>query len=210
MAKWYEGAEEAAFKPVAEGYVFQAPNPWPFGRTRSYLVNEAQKARLAARLRRMRRQILLLAGLVMLLAVVLSAVVGMTGAGDALSLPAFAAIVAVTILVMLSVPLVPHLLLMRDLPALLAGLQRTDERVTVGEQLQSVATSISVWLLVLGGVGGALMVIGNIVSLADAISHGRSGTDLYGSVLALAFGLLLTGYFSYLGILKAKLKRDAN
>jgi hypothetical protein len=118
--------------------------------------------------------------------------------------------VVVTMLVMLLVPLVPHILLMRDLPALLAGLQRSEERITVNEQLHSVAASISVTLLVLGGAGGALMVIGNIVSLADAISNGHTGSNLYGSVLALAFGLLLTAYFSYLGILKARLKRNAN
>ena len=109
MAKWYEGAEEAAFKPVAGGYLFQAPNPWPFGRSSAYLVNEAQKATLAARLRRMRRQILRLAVLFMVLAVVVSGIVGTTGAWDALSPAGFAAILAVMILAMLSVPLVVHL-----------------------------------------------------------------------------------------------------
>src|SRR6476619_5650004 len=54
MAKWYEAANEASFKSVAGGYVFQSPNPWIFARPRYYLVNEAQKAQIAERLRRFR------------------------------------------------------------------------------------------------------------------------------------------------------------
>src|SRR4249919_3234019 len=39
MAKWYEGAEEAAFKPVADGFVFQPPGLlWPFTRSRAYVL----------------------------------------------------------------------------------------------------------------------------------------------------------------------------
>jgi MFS family permease len=38
--------EQVAFKPVAEGYVYRAPNPWLFGRGRYYRVNENQKAEL--------------------------------------------------------------------------------------------------------------------------------------------------------------------
>ena len=60
MARWYEGAEESAFKPTAGGYVFQQPSPtWPFGRPVAYLVDEAQKAALIGCLRRQRLQILL-------------------------------------------------------------------------------------------------------------------------------------------------------
>jgi hypothetical protein len=38
--------EAALFKQVGGGWVFQAPNPWVFGRTSRYLVNETQKAEL--------------------------------------------------------------------------------------------------------------------------------------------------------------------
>ena len=78
------------------------------------------------------------------------------------------------------------------------------------EQLQGVAAAISGKILLLGGIGGALMIVGNVVSLAEAISEGHTGSDLLGPVFLLAFGVLLTGYFGYLAVLKAKLKRNAN
>ncbi len=80
----------------------------------------------------------------------------------------------------------------------------------IREQLHGVAAAISVKLLLLGGGGGVLIVIGNIVSLSQAISAGRTGSDLLWPVLGLAFGALLTGYFGYLGILKSKLKRNGS
>ena len=33
----YDGLEEAPFKPIDGGYIFQARNPWFFGRARHYL-----------------------------------------------------------------------------------------------------------------------------------------------------------------------------
>src|SRR5258705_10775537 len=36
------------FKPVPEGYVFRAPNPWIFGPADHYLVSEAQRDEIAA------------------------------------------------------------------------------------------------------------------------------------------------------------------
>jgi hypothetical protein len=47
-----KGVEEALFKRVGDGWIFSAPNPWTFGRRHSYLVNDAQKAELAMRVRR--------------------------------------------------------------------------------------------------------------------------------------------------------------
>jgi hypothetical protein len=47
-----KGVEEALFKRVVDGWIFSAPNPWTFGRRHSYLVNDAQKAELAMRVRR--------------------------------------------------------------------------------------------------------------------------------------------------------------
>jgi hypothetical protein len=51
MRGLYEGIEEAAFQPTAGGYVFQMKNPWFFGSSQHFLVNESQKARLAECLR---------------------------------------------------------------------------------------------------------------------------------------------------------------
>jgi hypothetical protein len=58
MAGLYDGLEEAQFKPIAGGYVFQTNNPWFFGPPRRYLVNEAQKVEIAACLRKAMRRII--------------------------------------------------------------------------------------------------------------------------------------------------------
>jgi hypothetical protein len=34
------------FKPVPDGFIYRAPNPWIFGRADHYVVNERQKAEL--------------------------------------------------------------------------------------------------------------------------------------------------------------------
>jgi hypothetical protein len=211
MAKWYEGAEESAFKPVAGGYVFQPPSlSWPFARQRGYLVNEAQKAELADCLRRQRRQIFLLLVVYVLIVLGLMVAFGMSDARLRISSWAFIAIVTVTALAVIPIVIVPHISLVRSIRPLLAGLPRTDERITVGDQLRSLAAAISGKLLLLGGIGGGTMIIGNIVSIVDAVAGDRGGFRLYGPIFGLLFGALLTSYFAYLAILKAKLKRRAN
>jgi hypothetical protein len=51
MAGLYDGLEEVPFKRIAGGYLFQTNNPWFIGRKRRYVVNEAQKAEIAASIR---------------------------------------------------------------------------------------------------------------------------------------------------------------
>jgi uncharacterized membrane protein len=207
MAKWYEGAEEAAFKPVAGGYVFQPPSLyWPFARARGYLVNEAQKAELADCLRRQRRRIFLLI-VVYVIGFGLTAAFGLSGGGQRISPVGFIAIVMVTVLAVILIAIVPHIYLMRTLRPLIADLPRTDERITLRDQLHSLAAAISGKLLVLGGIGGGLMIIGNIVSIVDAIAQDRAGSTLFWPIFGLVFGALLASYFAYLALLKAKLKR---
>src|ERR1700678_4134325 len=54
MTRWFEGANDASFKRVADGYVFQSPNPWIFAWPRYYLVSQTQKAEILAHLARSR------------------------------------------------------------------------------------------------------------------------------------------------------------
>ncbi len=211
MAKWYEGAEEAAFKPVAGGYVFQPPSlSWPFASSRGYLVNEAQKAELAACLRGQRRRIFFLLVVYVLIVLGLMVAVGMSGSAPRIPSVEFIAIVTVTALAVVPIVIVPHISLVRTMRPLLADLPRTDERITLGDQLHSLAGAISGKLLALGGIGGGMMTIGNIVSIVDAIAEDRAGSRLYWPIFGLVFGALLTSYFAYLAILKARLKRRAN
>jgi uncharacterized Tic20 family protein len=208
MARWYEGAEESAFKPIAGGYVFQPPSlSWPFSRPRAYLVDAAQKATLAGLLRRQRRQILFMVVAYVLIAMALAVALGMSAASYRVSTLGFLAILIMTMLAVVPIVIVPHIYLLRALRPLLADLPRTDERITFQEQLHSLAPAISGKLLFLGGIGGLLMVGGNLMILAEAIAEGRS---FYGPVLGLAVGALLTSYFLYLAILRARMKRNAS
>jgi hypothetical protein len=52
MSKWYAAAEEASFKPVHGGYIFQS-NAFE-GDGRNHFVSEAQKAEIMAVLQRSR------------------------------------------------------------------------------------------------------------------------------------------------------------
>ena len=57
MAGLYDGLEEVAFKRTEGGYVFQTNNRFLIGPRRRFLVNEAQKADIAACMRETLRRI---------------------------------------------------------------------------------------------------------------------------------------------------------
>ena len=57
MAGLYDGLEEVAFKRTEGGYVFQTNNRFLIGSRRRFLVNEAQKADIAACMRETLRRI---------------------------------------------------------------------------------------------------------------------------------------------------------
>jgi hypothetical protein len=135
--------------------------------------------------------------------------VGMSGSAARIPSVELVVIVTVTALAVVPIVILPHVYLMRSMRPLLADLPRTDERITVSDQLHSLAGAISGKLLALGGIGGGMMTIGNIVSIVDAIAEDRGGSKLYWPIFGLVFGALLTSYFAYLAVLKARLKRRA-
>ncbi len=55
MARWSDGVA-TAFKQVEGGYLLQL-NPWLFGRSRGYLVDEATRAEIAEQIRRNRNAV---------------------------------------------------------------------------------------------------------------------------------------------------------
>jgi hypothetical protein len=99
---------------------------------------------------------------------------------------------------------------MRKIEPLLAELQRTDEQATLHQQLFGVAAVISPMHLALGGGGGFLVAASNVKSLADLIAQGAAASELVWSGFGLLIGFLLASYFSYLAILRRRLKRNAN
>ncbi len=219
MARWYEAANESAFKTVAEGYVFQSPNPWIFARPRYYLVNQTQKTAILAHFGRWRLVLLISILAVFVLVGSIYAFVTLSPATFIrLAAPVLAhgsgALIALTVLLMtlLVVPLtaVPQIYLIRGLRPLLADAPRTEQRIKVGEQLPKIAASISTKVLVVGIVGGLGMIAGGVMTMLDAFWEGRlAGSTLYGSSFLVFAGGLFIAYFLYLRGLKAKQQRTA-
>jgi len=214
MAKWYEAANEASFKPVAGGYVFQSPNPWIFARPRYYLVNEAQKAQIMQRMGRWRLlNVALLAttfGLFFWIiwwpATFARLFPPATQLGMGFYIPVMALVMTLVVLPLVAVP---HIYLMRALRPLLAGVPVTNERITVAEQLPKIAAPVSGLLLAIGLVGGLAMMVGSALMLLDAFLEGHLARSLLVAMPLLVVGGLLTGYFVYLIRLKVQLKRSA-
>jgi hypothetical protein len=210
MGSWYESAVQASFKPTADGIVFRCPNPWLFGRWRTYRVNEAQKESLAVCLRQRQRLILRLLAIYLLVAFGVTMLFQWMGTPNDVSTAGFYGIVAAVMVAMLALALVPHLFYMRKIAPLLAGLQRADEQLTLHEQLFGVAAVLSNFHLAAGGVGGFLVAASNIKTIAEGLAAGQSIAELYWSAFGLLAGVVLASYFAYLTILKRRLKRKPN
>jgi hypothetical protein len=146
--------QSVLFKQVPGGYVFQQPNPWVFGRSSRYLVNEAQKAALLA-IVTPRRPVL--KGVVILTGVLLWAVAAPTlvWAFSSHDEPTTRDVVATLVLIV--VPMLAALIValqrnLRRMRSVLAGAPRTDERITRGELRQAMADAMSMKrVLLIGG-----------------------------------------------------------
>ena len=219
MAKWYEAANNASFRPADGGYVFQSPNPWIFGWPRYYLVSEAQKAELLPYLGRWRLLLLLT---VLAEAVILGSFVAFVKLAPAtflrLAAPAFHFGVGVfavgmfVLLMLLMAPLIviPQLYLNRRLGPVLATAPRTSQRIVIGDQLPKIANSVSGKVLALGLVGGICMIGAAAPALFDAYSEGRWMSGLLFPFLpTFALGAAMTAYFAYLYRLRARQRRQA-
>jgi hypothetical protein len=214
MTKWYACANEASFKLAPEGHVFQAPSPWMLARPRYYLVNDAQKAELLAGLGRWR--LLLMIALVAEGALALSitlSVILWPGTFGPLLLPfhqqlgaSLFALLLGTLMILLMVPLfaVPQVYLARALRPILANAPRSEQRITLGEQLPTIATSVSGKVLVIGLIGGLTMMGGSIFQMFDAFLDGHLARRASSNTATIILGGLLSSYFVYLLRLKAK------
>lgn len=205
MSRWYEGAEEAAFKPVPGGYVAQLPSPTLLGRSQRYLVNEAQKAEIAAALRRQRRFMLILMPIPLAVALVAGLVYAQTHTLSTLAIGIGTALVLVFVL--FTVALI-NISMMRSLRPLLAALPRTDQRIRFDEQVERVAGAISGKVLVLGLISGPVVTVSNLLMLVHTVDEGRGQIMLpTGDAIAALGGAVLTAYFAWLVILRCKRPR---
>jgi hypothetical protein len=216
MPRWYESANEASFKLTAGGHVFQAPSPWMFARPRYYLVSDAQKAELLAGLGRWRLLLMTVTAIELLLifSITLPMILWPTAFGR-LFAPIFLQLgfglfilVLSLAMILLLMPLfaVPQIYLARLLRSVLADAPRTDERITIAEQLPKIATSASGWVLACGLIGGLAIVGGGVLQMYDAYIEGHLARSALTSAASLIAGGLLIAYFVYLRRLKAKSK----
>ncbi|MFI5010789.1 MAG: hypothetical protein ACHQAY_00430 [Hyphomicrobiales bacterium] len=103
-----------------------------------------------------------------------------------------------------------HAYSMRRLRPLIAGLPRSEERITLREGIEGFAAKASFKLLVVMGLGAAAGFVGNAMNLAAAILESRPIANPPIILLGMAATGLATTYVAYLIILRAKLKRNAN
>jgi hypothetical protein len=215
MAKWYEAANEASFKATDGGYVFQSPNPWILARPRYYLVNDTQKAAISERMRRWR---ILLLTVMMVYFALIGLYIAFTTQSPGTFVGLFRPIIQVvgmgffgtvfSLLMGMTMVLVPHIYLMRGLRRLLANAPRTSERITVADQLAKIAASLSSKILVVGVIGGVLVIVGAILLLVDAFFEGHLARSIAYSTPLLVSGGLAIAYFVYLAKLKAQRRRS--
>jgi hypothetical protein len=134
--------EATMFKAVPGGYVFRAPNPWAFGRYRFYRVNEAQKSELLSIIKA-RSPVLFWIALVVL--IVGSTALPALGTGH--DNPTFGDIIIMLALIPVSI-YAAMLIVVRPMASrmepILAGLPRTEERITPAELRQVMRGTVSV------------------------------------------------------------------
>ncbi len=210
MAKWYQQANEPSFKAVDGGYVFQSPNPWIFARPRYYLVSEARKAEIGQVLGRWRRLFVLCLAICLSFCFAVAAFLPMLfkllPGIAALGLPVF---IPLIILVCSTSVVVPQAYLTLRLRPLLADAPRTNERITLRDQLAKAATSLSGKVLAVGLVAGLIATAAGLLLLLGTVVLEDGGDGLVPAVLCLIAGAMLTAYFVYLKRLKANLSRAA-
>jgi hypothetical protein len=200
MAKWYENANDASFKPVPGGFVFQSPNPWLFGRPRYYVVNDEQKAAIMPILRRWRFVMIAMAIVMVPLMIGVMLVLQVR-----LHYSALVSIAVGSAVVLIPVLSMPHLYLMHGLAPLVGGLPRSDEGFSWRDQFERTAVAAPKAMLIVGGAGGVLMIVGGLIGLIDTIMDGRTGVQLMSAVSTMILGGLMAAYFFGLVRLKAKL-----
>jgi hypothetical protein len=208
MGRWYEGAEEAAFKPASNGYVAQLPGPTLFGRPRSYVVNKAQKAEITAALRRQRRMMLAVMLSLAPVGAAFGLIAGMLHSeGRALSLLWIGVGTALLLLFTVVASVLANVYAMRPLRPLLATLPLTDERISLDEQVGRVARSISGKVLVAGLISGPLVVIANVLMVLRSIYQGYFEITVLWNAIACLGGAMLTAYFIWLSIMRRRRAR---
>ena len=186
------GLEEAQFKRVPEGWLFTTANPWVFAPRRTYLVSDAQKPAIAARVRRGRyiRVILLVPMVVLLVAafIMVPSLLDFRSVATWLVLGAFVVVFTIAIVVGDHLAVRP---LLRDVP-------RSSQKIIMTDMLRRQGEAMSV---------RALVIFTLIFLVAGVANTYQALTSVRGNPFA-AIGAIIFALFAiaFAGMLVAKLR----
>jgi len=198
MGKWFDGAVEARFKSISGEYLTKLPPRSVIGRSNWYLVDQTQKAEIAAILRSQQCLGLCMAGL----CVALGAAYGIVANILDLTHKQMRFGLLVAVLAMMAIGMVPILYVRHKLAPLSAMLRPTDLRVTLREQTETYARNISRNVLVVGILCGLMLIVANLVILADQAYEGGPLAGMIGNMLGALSGVLSTAYLIWLIVLR--------
>jgi hypothetical protein len=185
------------FKKVPDGYIFRAPNPRLLGATPHYLVTEAQKAQLVKILTRPnhRSAVLVIVPTLWLLVLVIAGNIAATRAfvlaAPMLTITVLGVLMVVTTMLALHIENRP---MQRRLKPFLAGLARTDERITNRELRDAIDNTTSVRRSLLSGI--VLTIICLIYGNSILRSPDRDGLYYLGAVLLIVLGAFAAAEFA--------------
>lgn len=179
-----KGTEEAVFKPVPEGWLYKAYNPWVFGLSLTYLVTEAQKPAIAARIRMSRYATIIAAVVVVWLVMAASAKYPWLLSLTPKALVAWGAL----LLVVLAVCAVGDWLITRSV---VRGLPRTTQKIGMGDMWRSMGRSMSTTALAFFTVFCTFAAVANLyIALAEAQTLAWLGAPFM-ALLAIFYGTML-------------------
>jgi hypothetical protein len=188
VSKATDQALAVLFKQVPGGWVFRAPNPRVFGRSKHYLVDDAQREEIVAIMVPRRPTLLLVASIV---GFVLA--VGAVAAALLLMMPDYpvTVFVAVILAAFLLAILALHLAAsrkLRRLQPILAGASPTEQQITLAEIQQAVNRRFSYRQLLLSAITSAFACAVSVATLAvQAYFRKQHGSFLF-EPLSLLFG----------------------
>lgn len=184
--------EASAFRQTSNGFILRVPRFWLIGKSRHYLVSEAQKNEIVARVKRGRKRSLLLAFLLWLL-VFAGFVAGeafLTGHDD----PTVRDTIVMIVFALFSLLLFLHFWYVLLIQPSLRFLTLTNERTTLAERRAAMRTAMRQKM-----VSGQFLLIGVFLSLSCCFSlhsylltsHG--GGHFNGAGLASLFAAVVSG-----------------
>jgi len=189
----FNGMEQVVFKPVTEGYVYRAPNPWIFGRGRYYLVNENQKAELIVHHRWVVRLTFWM--------IVIAAAIGTPLAAPFLSDHSWMTM-AGCVLVGLAIGLVLNLALVNKVKPIVAGLTPTSSRITRTDVFRTQVAFMSPRAML----GFAVLDFALFALVVAGAVYGPRGWDLTAMGGTALFGIGMV-YFAALYVAKCRQAR---